>query len=119
MRTLSFSLKGSLVLCAPRRSPGCLRLIQEFLGMPKDLFTADTAMLPARFEQKRVELLVYKLLNHVDSPAARMKVGNAVFGAQEGTRLGVFRLGLGVPRDILDCAEGAVVGGWMRQAVGR
>lgn len=56
------------------RSAGSLRLIQDFLGTPEDLFAAEAALPSALRDQKRAELLLYKLLNQVDSPAARMKV---------------------------------------------
>lgn len=49
-------------------------MIQEFLGVPKDLFEAEAALAPRRCDQKRTELLLHKLLNQVDSPAARVKV---------------------------------------------
>lgn len=38
--------------------------------------TAEMALSPALCDQKRAELLLYKLLNQVDSPAARMKVSD-------------------------------------------
>lgn len=57
-----------------RRCSGVLRLIQDFVGRPKDLSTDEMALTPALCDQKRAELLLYKLLNQVDSPAARLKV---------------------------------------------
>lgn len=57
-----------------RRCSGVLRLIQDFLGRPKDLVDDEVALSPALCDQKRAELLLYKLLNQVDSPAARLKV---------------------------------------------
>ena len=61
-----------------RRCSGVLRLIQDFLGKPKDLLADEMALTPALCDQKRAELLLYKLLNQVDSPAARLKVRAAV-----------------------------------------
>lgn len=57
-----------------RRCSGVLRLIQDFLGGPQDLVADEMALTPALCDQKRAELLLYKLLNQVDSPAARLKV---------------------------------------------
>lgn len=57
-----------------RRCSGVLRLIQDFLGRPNNLLTDEVALTPALCDQKRAELLLYKLLNQVDSPAARLKV---------------------------------------------
>ena len=56
------------------RCSGVLRLIQDFLGRPQDLVAEEMALTPAFCDQKRAELLLYKLLNQVDSPAARLKV---------------------------------------------
>lgn len=71
----TYLVKWTLVyLPLVRRCSGALRLIQDFLGRPKDLVAAEMALSPALCDQKRAELLLYKLLNQVDSPAARMKV---------------------------------------------
>ena len=51
--------------------------MQEFLGMPKGLARAEAALSPTLCDQKRGELLLYKLLNQADSPAARLKVRRA------------------------------------------
>lgn len=51
-----------------------LRLVQEFLGTPEDLLATELKLAPQLVEQKRIELLLYKLLNQVDSPTARFKV---------------------------------------------
>lgn len=53
-----------------------MRLVQAFLRRPKDLVSAELALSPALCDQKRAELLVYKLLNQFDSPAARLKVSH-------------------------------------------
>ena len=52
--------------------------MQEFLGMPKGLARAEAALSPTLCDQKRGELLLYKLLNQADSPAARLKVRGAL-----------------------------------------
>lgn len=57
-----------------RRCSGALHIVQDFLGMPEDLFSTDLALSPALRDQKRAELLLYRLLNQADSPASRMKV---------------------------------------------
>lgn len=56
------------------RCVGGLRLIQEFLGMPKDLFRTEAALPPTVRDQKHAELMLYRLLNQVDSPVAKVKV---------------------------------------------
>lgn len=58
------------------RCAGGLRMIQDFLGMPGDLLETESALTPATCEQKRTELFLYRMLNQVDSPAARVKVKN-------------------------------------------
>ncbi|CAM9504849.1 unnamed protein product [Scytosiphon promiscuus] len=68
----ALTLLGIYVSIDPRCS-GALRLVQDFLGKPRDLPSAETALSPPLREQKRMELLLYKLLNQVDSPASRMK----------------------------------------------
>ncbi|CBN76111.1 conserved unknown protein [Ectocarpus siliculosus] len=68
----ALSLLGMYVSIDPRCS-GALHIVQDFLGRPEDLFNADLALSPALRDQKRAELLLYRLLNQADSPAARMK----------------------------------------------
>eukprot|EP00752_Nemacystus_decipiens_P014145 g12578.t2 len=69
----AMALLGIYVSIDPRCS-GVLRLIQDFLGRPKDLVADEMVLTPALCDQKRAELLLYKLLNQVDSPAARLKI---------------------------------------------
>ncbi|CAM9743661.1 unnamed protein product, partial [Laminaria digitata] len=68
----ALALLGTYASLDPRCAGG-LRLVQDFLGMPKGLVRAEAALSPALCDQKRGELLLYKLLNQADSPAARMK----------------------------------------------
>ncbi|CAM9146896.1 unnamed protein product [Ectocarpus sp. 13 AM-2016] len=68
----ALALLGMYVSIDPRCS-GALRIVQDFLGRPEDLFSADLALSPALRDQKRAELLLYRLLNQADSPASRMK----------------------------------------------
>ncbi|CAN0117704.1 unnamed protein product, partial [Ectocarpus sp. 12 AP-2014] len=68
----ALALLGMYVSIDPRCS-GALRIVQGFLGRPEDLFSADLALSPALRDQKRAELLLYRLLNQADSPASRMK----------------------------------------------
>ena len=87
------------------RCAGGLRLVQEFLGMPRGLAKAEAALSPALCDQKRGELLLYKLLNQADSPAARMKVRGALRrgAARRVHAVGVL-MGRGGPR---------VIGPWL------
>lgn len=94
-----------------RRCSEGLRMIQDFLGMPRDLFLSEVALPPALCEQKRVELLLYKLLNQFDSPASKLKVrrrsetrggsraNSCAAGSHPGSRSGTGRLLRGSPGD--------------------
>ncbi|CAN0313422.1 unnamed protein product, partial [Ectocarpus fasciculatus] len=68
----ALALLGMYVSIDPRCS-GALRIVQDFLGRPEDLFSTDLELSPALRDQKRAELLLYRLLNQADSPASRMK----------------------------------------------
>lgn len=79
------------------RCSEALRLVQAFLRRPKDLVSAELALSPILCDQKRAELLVYKLLNQFDSPAARLKVSqhlHVVFRVPKGGWREAFRIEL-------------------------